>query len=223
MKRILRWLLYLFIIVVVLAVAGVLLLDTVAKELLQSRLRAETGMDVRIGKLDISLLTPTVAMENLRLYSAPEFGGSPLLEVPDLFLEYDKEALQNGKLRFRLVRLTVTEADLIQNRQGVSNIQVIKVKGKAAAVAWQNRPKPIVFAGIDTLNLSFQKLRVSSLAEPGRAREVYFNLTNQVFTNINSTSDLTGIAVVLEGRAAAASPPGAPPVDLEGLFRQWLR
>ena len=52
-KRLFKWALYLFIILVVLLVAGILLLDTIAKEYLQSRLRAETGMDVKIGKVDI--------------------------------------------------------------------------------------------------------------------------------------------------------------------------
>jgi len=57
-RRLFRWALYLFILLVVLIVAAILSLDTIAKQVVQSRLRAETGMDVKIGKMDIGLATP---------------------------------------------------------------------------------------------------------------------------------------------------------------------
>ena len=49
-----------------------------------------------------------------------------------------------------------------------------------------------------------------------------FNLTNQVFTNINSQADLAAVLVILAGRGGNASPPGKPPLDLQGLFRQIM-
>jgi hypothetical protein len=176
-------------------------------------------MDVKIGKMDIGLLTPTIAVENLKLYNTSEFGGSPCLNVPDLYLEYDKEALRGGKLRFRLVRLSITELDLIQDKQGRFNLPWIGEKGQPAGAAIQSRPPGFAFAGIDTLNLSFQKLRTSKLDAPGRAAEANFNLTNQVFTNLNSLDDLTNMVVILAGRSGAAAPAGSPPLDLQQLLR----
>src|SRR4051794_7978843 len=83
-KRLFRWALYLFIIFIVLVVAGVLLLDRIAREIAESRIRAETGMGVKIGKLSIGLLTPTVTIENFKMYNTAEFGGSQCLDIPEL-------------------------------------------------------------------------------------------------------------------------------------------
>src|ERR1017187_2076837 len=220
MKRLFRWALYLFIVVVVLLVAGLLLLDTIAKEVLQSRLRAATGMDVKIGKVDIGLLTPTIAIEGCKLYSTAEFGGSPCLDLNELYLEYDKEALRARKLHFRLVRLSIAEMDIIKDKQGRLNLQGIGEKGKAAGAVIQSQASAFSFAGIDMLNLSFQKLRLSNLDPPVRAQEFNFDLTNQVFPNLKSREDWTGVAVVLAGRSGAASAAGSPPLDLQGLFLQ---
>ena len=49
MRRLIRWALYLFIVLVVLIVAAVLLLNTIVKQVVESRMRARTGMDTRIG------------------------------------------------------------------------------------------------------------------------------------------------------------------------------
>lgn len=70
-RRLFRWALYLFIVAVVLVVAAVLLLNTIVKQVVQSRLRSETGMDVKIGKMDIGLSTPTIAIEDFKVFYPP--------------------------------------------------------------------------------------------------------------------------------------------------------
>lgn len=57
-----------FIVAVALAVAAVLLLNTIVKQVVQSRLRSETGLDVRIGKVDVGLGAPTIAMDDFKVY-----------------------------------------------------------------------------------------------------------------------------------------------------------
>jgi hypothetical protein len=73
------------------------------------------------------------------------------------------------------------------------------------------------------LNLTFQKLRISNLDKPGQVQEVNFNLTNEVFPNIKTEADLQGMAVILAGRSAVASPTGSSPLDLQKLLQQLLK
>jgi hypothetical protein len=120
-RRLFRFALYLFIVFVVLVVAGILLLDTIAKEIMQSRIRAETGMGAKIGKVSIGLLSPTVTVENFKLYNTPEFGGSQCLDVPELHVEYDVRAARTGKIHLKLVRFNLAEVDVLQDKRGHSN------------------------------------------------------------------------------------------------------
>ena len=118
MRRLIRWALYLFVLLVVLVVAAVLLLNTIVKQAIQSRFRARTGMDARIGQVDVGLLSPTFTIENFKLYNTADFGGSIFIDMPELHLEYDPLAIRSGKLHFKLVRLDLAEVALVQDKKG---------------------------------------------------------------------------------------------------------
>src|SRR3954468_6583288 len=138
-RRLFRWALYLFIIFVVLVVAAVLLLDTIAREIAQNRIRAETGMGVKIGKLSIGLLTPTVTIENLKLYNTAEFGGAQCLDIPELHVEYDVQAARAGKMHLKLVRFNMAEVDVLQDKKGHTNFDQLQ---KRNAAVLSGKPAP---------------------------------------------------------------------------------
>src|SRR6185295_8489860 len=89
MKRIFRWSLRLLIVLVVLLVAVLLVKDPLLKSFAERNLRQSTGMDVSFGKLDAGLFTPTVNLEDFKLYNLPTFGGGPFITIPEMRAEYD--------------------------------------------------------------------------------------------------------------------------------------
>jgi AsmA family len=222
MRRLFRWALYLFIIVVVLVVAGVLLLDTIAKEYLQSRLRAETGMDVKIGKMDIGLSTPTIDIENVRFYNTPEFGGSPFLDIPEVFIEYDKDAARARKIHLKLLRVNFAEIDLVQDQMGRLNLQSLQKKALAAKTTGTNSSSSLKFTGIDTVNLTVQKMRLSQLDAPTPGPEINLGLKNQIFHNINTEADWTQMGIILAARANGAAQSGKNSADVQKLIQVFV-
>jgi uncharacterized protein involved in outer membrane biogenesis len=219
MRRLIRWAIYLFILLVVLAVAGVLLLDTIVKEVVESRLRASTGMDVRIGKIEVGLLSPTITIENFKLYNTAEFGGSLFLDMPELHLEYDRMAARSGHLHFKLVRLDLAEIALVQNKNGRLNVQAMEKKGREAS-GGEKSPVTVnvKFTGIDTLNLTLGKFRLSNLAS-GREEEIDFGIKDQLSHNVKSEADLQGLSFLLATRAGMASSSTNSPLDLSALLK----
>ena len=57
------------------------------KSVVQSRLRSATGLDVKIGKIDIGLSTPTIAIQDFKLYNAAQFGELAFLDMPEVFVD----------------------------------------------------------------------------------------------------------------------------------------
>lgn len=51
---------------------------------------------MRLGRLEIGLLNPKVTIENFVLYNAAEFGGAPMVDLPELHVEYDRPALREA-------------------------------------------------------------------------------------------------------------------------------
>ena len=200
-----RWLIRLMfglvILGLVLATAALLLKDTILKELIQSRIRRATGMDAQIGKVDVSFLTPMVTIDNLKLYNPASFGGSLALNMPELHLEYEPNAARAGKVKLALMRLNISEVDVVQDKKGRINFDSVSQKAASATNnATHHEPGP-EFAGIDTLNLSFGTLRWKNLAT-GRERVYQIGIKDQVFHGIKSEADLAAVVALASANSA---------------------
>ena len=133
-KRILRWLVYIFSAALILTAIAIFLIDPIAKFIAERRVRAETGMETTIGKFTVGLKTSTIHIENFVLKNPAEFGGDTFLEMPELFLSYDRDAMRSGKLHLNLVRIDVSKVHVVENKNGTRNIDALEKS--------QKKPKP---------------------------------------------------------------------------------
>lgn len=215
MKSLLKWVFRLVIVLVVLVVIFLLSLDSIIKAVVEREIRAQTGMDVKIGKFSFGLLSPVVTIEEFKLYNTAEFGGTPFLDIRELHVEYDREAMVHRELHITLLRLNLTEINVVKNDRGGTNLMVLQAKpapGKSAA-------DEIKFLGIDVLNLSVGKMRFIDLKNRARDRELYPNLQNQVFKDIKTTGDLYAILIVLWLRSGGGLVNAEPFEDHVKLLR----
>lgn len=186
-----RWAFRSLVIVMVLTVGLILLKDTLVKGYVEHQLRKQTGLDVNIGWLEVGLLTPTLTVADLKLFNSAEFGGSPFLQVPDLHLEYRPETLLRRKLHLTLVRMALSEVNVVEGRDGRTNVVAVLPEWTTASSP-RNAHESLLgfkFTGIDTLNLSLGTLRYSSVRKPGKATEIKVGLKNEIFTDLKSIAD----------------------------------
>jgi uncharacterized protein involved in outer membrane biogenesis len=218
MTRPIRWLfriaLGLFILGVAAVVAAIFLRDTIVREVLTRRMRAATGMEVKIGSVHVGLRSPTMTIKGFKLYNTAAFGGSLCLDMPELHVEYDPAAARSGTIHLPLVRLNLARIELVKDKQGRSNFDAIEKQGKQSA-PHANSLNGFKFGGIDTLNLSFGKLLVSDLRS-GEEEEVDFGIKNQILHNVKSQADLTGVAVLLAMRGSSSA--GHSGIDFNELL-----
>ena len=233
MKFLIRWAIRLFIISIVLVVALVLLKDTLLKALMEYRLRSQTGLDVRIGRFEVGLSSPRLTMENFKLYNSAEFGGFPLVEIPELHLECDATALAFRRLHLKLLRLHLSEVNIVESKGGRTNIMVLRARLQEKSgprSSDTNVGMGMKFQGIDTLNLTVGKVKYSSLRKPSSNLELDVGLQNEILTNVKSMEDLSGLLLKIifrEGfnilsRGAGSPPPQFPriaPPRLTNAFK----
>jgi uncharacterized protein involved in outer membrane biogenesis len=204
MTRPIRWVvriaLGLFIVGVLAVVAGILLLDTIVRDVLISRMRESTGMEVKIDSVHVGLRSPTLTIKGFKLYNTAAFGGSLCLDMPELHVQYDRLALRAGTIHLPLMRLNLAQIDLVEDKHGRSNFDAMNKGDQSASNT--NSLNGLDFAGIDTLNLSLGKLHISNLRS-GQEEEVDFGITNQIFHNVKSDADLTGVAALMAMRGSS--------------------
>ena len=193
-KFVFRWAFRFLLLAVVLAIGMLLLKDNIARNLTEERIRRETGFDAKIGKLEFSLFSPRVTLENVVLYNPPEFGGSIFLNAPDLHFEYDRSKLALGKLHLTFLRLTLDEFHIVENQHGRTNlIDVLhkvapEILGSAAGSGDR-----YTFGGIDTLNLSIDQVRYSNLRLPKRNQEIILAMKNDLTHNLKTEQDVAAV------------------------------
>jgi hypothetical protein len=193
-KFVFRWAFRLVLLALVLAIGLLLLKDTIARNLAEERVRAETGFDAKIGNLEFSLFAPRMTLENVVLYNPVEFGGSIFLDVHDLNFEYDRSQLALGKLHLKLLRLNLREFHIVENREGRTN--VIDVLYKVAPELLGASPSSdggYAFAGIDTLNLSVDTVRYTNLRLAKRNQQIKLGLQNDLTYNIRTEEQAAAV------------------------------
>ena len=123
LKRVLKWLLGLFLVGVVLVVIFFLSLDTIFRLMVIRNIKAQTGMTAEIGQFHLGLREPVIFIKDLKLRNPASFGDSPLLVIPEIYVEYDREALKvNSEIHVTLLRFNLGEVDIVKNEAGKTNL-----------------------------------------------------------------------------------------------------
>ncbi len=191
-KRLLKWLLRIAAVLVLLFILLLVFKDAILRTLAEARIREQTGMDAKIGKFSVGLLSPVVSIEDFKLYNTAEFGGTLFLNIPELHVEFDPVALARRKLRITLMRFNLAELDIVKNAAGKTNVLSFAAKtqaqGKESATA-KLQQAGFTFAGIAVLNLTLGKVRFIDLKDKRQNREFQLGVKNVLFKNVKSERD----------------------------------
>jgi hypothetical protein len=206
MKFIFKWLfrLVLAAVALVMVVVIVLLLsyNSILRVLIEHNIRAQTGMDAEIGSFNLALSSPTITIKKFKLYNSPDFGGTPFLDIPEIYVEYDRAALARQEIHVTLMRFNLGELDIVKNQNGQTNIFSLGVpmpSKKSGGHAEINFKKQTGydFKGIDTLNVSIGTAKYIDLKNPQNNRAQTIGIDNCVIPNVKSATDLAGLGALV--------------------------
>ncbi|MEO7297658.1 MAG: hypothetical protein ABI042_03665 [Verrucomicrobiota bacterium] len=198
-----RWIAYSLAGLFVLAITAILSIDAIAKLLAERRIESQTGFRASIGKLNLGIRNATVDFYDLVLKNPTQFHADTFLEMPELHIEYDRDALRTGKLHLKLVRFNLQKVHVVENAEGGKNIDGIQNQKNAVGL-----PRPrgkgtkidssaYVFDGIDRLEMSLGLIEFTSEKSPEKNFRQNFAVTNEVFHNLKTDLDFQTVGVVL--------------------------
>ena len=204
MKTFLKWVFAVVLLVIILAVAFVLALDPILRSVAENRIRAQTGMTAEIGKFHLGLLDPVITIKDLKVFNPPAFGGTPFLIIPEIHVEYDREALAKNQIHVTLMRFNLGELVIVKNEAGQTNLLSLglavpdkqNVK-KGDAMKELKARTGLDFKGVDVLNVSVGTAKYIDLKNPANNREQKFGIENQVLKNVQTPADLAGLGFLI--------------------------
>jgi hypothetical protein len=178
--------------------------------------------------MHVSLLEPRLTIENLIVYNSAEFGGSPLVDVPELHVECDRNPLFHANYHFKLIRLNWARLNIVEDVNGRKNLDVYDKQWKKSRDAGDGPPifknkasRTNDFPHIDTLNVSLGRATHISMKNPGKVDELNLDVRNQVYTGLTSETQVQNILwVILLSRENVLGGEGEKWLDWLGLKKK---
>ncbi|MBI5802145.1 MAG: hypothetical protein HZA92_15650 [Verrucomicrobia bacterium] len=206
MKFLLKWAFRLFVLLLALLAILALSFDTIVTSFAEGKLRKQTGLEVRMEKLELRPWSGRARVEKLVLYNPPEFGGGPLVNVAELRVEYDPALARERKLHLTSLRFDLAELNIVLDKDGQSNLDgvrrtVEKIR-RGQRVAKTNAP--IEFAGLDMMNLTLGKATWTDLRTSGTPREFNLGIRNEVVQDMKDSKEVVAKLTPILVRAGLA-------------------
>jgi hypothetical protein len=231
-RSFLRWFLIVvvggIVLLTVLLVGGIAFgVDWFLKKTITQQLQQSGVAEVEIGSLDFGILRPRIHIRDVKLFSEPRLGGVQVLDLPELFIEYDRSALQKSELRLKQVRIDLKELALVDGveQKPVTMMQMVQLfpmqmseyTNRLSSLTNQvdferaQRVGKLTFKGVERLELTVGKVRFIDLKDPSAERVATLSIHRRKWSNLNSLPELVPIGVDLAVRAAV----GAQPVSTQ--------
>jgi uncharacterized protein involved in outer membrane biogenesis len=192
MKKFLRWAAAIIVLLLLLVTGVVIFMDQIVKGVAERRIRAQTGMEARIGELHIKFGAASLRIKDFKLLNPPEFGPSPLLSIPELAMQLDRDAARLGKLRFKEIRFHLSEFNLVKNHAGQFNVQglekIAATNGISSGGTHKNG-KSFEFGGIEKMYLTLGKLKYTDLAKPDHNEVLDLEVENELVQNLQTEKE----------------------------------
>jgi len=197
-RKFLRWLLGILALLVLLIVAAIIFKNPLLKTVTSWNIRRNTGLPTQISAVDLDLANSRLRITGFRIYNAPAFGGSVLVDIPEVYFALDSQDASRGKLHFKEVRFVLAEANVVQGTNGLTNLEDLKQRlEKKKEKVGRPHTNALEFAGIDKLVVSLSKVNFVDLQQPQNSTQLDLGVKEEVVRNLKTSEELENWATAL--------------------------
>ncbi|MFC1593747.1 hypothetical protein ACFL38_00275 [Candidatus Omnitrophota bacterium] len=120
-----------FLVIVLLILVGIgslfVFKDIIAQRVFTEGLGALTGLQVIAQDANAEILDSLLAIKGIKVFNPWGFEDKVMVSIPELFIDFDVDALFDKKIHLWEVRFNLAELMIVKNEKGEVNINSIKV------------------------------------------------------------------------------------------------
>jgi uncharacterized protein involved in outer membrane biogenesis len=186
--------------VLALVVLGVIK-NSIFQSVLTSVLSGAAHVPVRVGSVDLSFLSASIRLKNLQVHNPSGFPGRLMIDVPQVFIDFEPAELFQGRAHFKEVRLELKEMTVIRDKNGRLNVDAVKPTEQQKNEARQKAKTPPGHGGrppkllIDKLDLSIGRVvyKDYSAGKEPQIQTFDINIQHRVYNNIDNPSAVVSL------------------------------
>jgi len=186
------------ILIIVLVVSFVK--DTLIKTSVEKGTEIVTGLRLNIKSLQVGVIKTLVSIKDLRLFNPPGFKDKIMLDMPEIYVDYNLPDIIKGKIHLNDLRINMKEFIVVKNEKGELNLdslKVVKEEKEPARPTEKKKGAPMPEIQIDVFELKVGKVIYKDYSKGGKPSVQEFDLNlNERFTNITDPNKLVAVIVV---------------------------
>jgi hypothetical protein len=188
---------------VVIVVAGLIGLglakNLVAQAAISGGVKLMTGLTLDIGAMDVGVFKSAVGLRRLTLRNPAGFQERVMVDLPEVYVDYDLGAFLRRRVHLEQVRLHLKEFIVVRNAAGKLNVDALKPVQESTARGGTGAAKPTAQAPqiqIDRLKLQIGTVvyKDYSKGTTPTVQEYALNLDEE-YRNITNPTMLAGLIV----------------------------
>lgn len=121
--KLLKKLLFLIIFLLVILV---LARNYVVKIGAEQFVKKQTGLPLKMEGINIGLVDTKVDIDDLKLYNPPNFEEKLMVNIPDVYVDYNLPEIIKGNVHLNEIRFHLNEVIIVKNKAGQTNIDTLK-------------------------------------------------------------------------------------------------
>lgn len=180
----------------ILLIALIFAKNLIAKAALLTSVKTITGLNLSIKDMDIGTFKTLIGVKELRLYNPPEFEDKLMVDMPEIYIDYNLAVFFKKKVHLEELRLNLKEFVVVKNEKGQLNLDALRVvkEKKTAGVAQKKEKSEIPQIQIDELRLKIGRViyKDYSKGPPPKIREFNINIDER-YQNISDPYTFTGL------------------------------
>jgi uncharacterized protein involved in outer membrane biogenesis len=193
MKKLMSFILVFFVIFLVLILLGK---NLIAKNAVKGGVKAVTGLEMDIEKMDVGVLNTLIGINRMKLYNPPDYTDRVMIDMPEIYVDYNLSAFLEGKAHLEEVRIDLKELTVVKNRDGKLNIESLNVARKEEEKVKTEEEKKSEMK-IDRLDLKIGKVAYKDFsAGPEPAVREYSLDLHETFHNMTDLNEMGRLILV---------------------------
>lgn len=173
--------------------------DALIKLSVEKGVRIVTGLQLKIDSFTAGIIRPIVIIRGMRLFNPSGYPDKTMLDMPEIFVDYDLPAIIGGNVHLRQMRIDLKEFIVVKNRDGRLNLDALKVvRFQKEGVRPQDaeKGKPIRIQ-IDDLRLKVGRVLYKDYSRGSTPVVREFNVNiDEKYTDIKDPYALVSLIVV---------------------------
>ena len=176
--------------------------NMIIKTSVTTGVRAMTGLKLNIRSMNVGVFKSLIGINELQLHNPQGFEDKLMVDLPEIYVDYNLGAIMGGKVHLEEVRLHLKEFIVVKNEAGELNLDSLRVIKEAEEVEepkkgdTEKKKTEMPDIQIDLLTLKIDKVIYKNYSKGTPPKEKVFNVNiNERYENITDPQSFVRLII----------------------------